>query len=465
MVLINVLKPELWNFFENANVSYLDCFDQFIIVGKWMFGILMGPMLFCMMVFKKGYTGSNKQWNFALNEVVKDNPAPEGNTSKCKKFKEPVIEEEIEEEDEEGSYSVDDSEESMYEENDDVAGQRKMKKQTKKNPFSKCRRAYEQEEDEEYEDYQEEEEESEEEEELRVHKVIKKPMSRAEYAKCHGVVVARERANCDRKNNGFPVPETDSDLPLGKVLATAVKYGEKNSTNTNSTIVMSNFVRALQGPLEKHDQYTETREKDSVREKDLSASGCHRASGNAFLDLDGVDKSVNKVLKDLDYVDVRDDDSDDEEGALSPGGREFLQDNTISTGSTLRGTILGTVNPVVEKVQHGEPVEVNLKERGALFLADPVQLHDVDMLEEVPREQEEPEKSHKEHPHQEHTPHQEPPHQEPKKDNVLEKEDPQKATVQEKETKQEKENENDEDQYDEDQDGENRDGDDQGGGN
>lgn len=100
-----------------------------------------------------------------------------------------------------------------------------------------------------------------------------------------------------------------------------------------------------------------------------------------------MDKSVNKVLKDLDYVDVRDDDSDDEEGALSPGGREFLQDNTISTGSTLRGTILGTVNPVVEKVQHGEPVEVNLKERGALFLADPVQLHDVDMLEEVPRVQ------------------------------------------------------------------------------
>ncbi|XP_056687980.1 uncharacterized protein [Spinacia oleracea] len=160
------------------------------------------------------------------------------------------------------------------------------------------------------------------------------PMSRGEYAKCHDVVVATQRANCDRKqpsvicrtdafskiiagfddsrracvqkmgfggllelkisklprqlcywlmtrldgvnsylvggdghvlpitpghwedvfglrNSGLPVPEKDSDLPAGKALAYAVKYGEKNPANNKTTVLISNATRVLLGPLDK----------------------------------------------------------------------------------------------------------------------------------------------------------------------------------------------------------------------
>ncbi|XP_056690938.1 uncharacterized protein [Spinacia oleracea] len=160
------------------------------------------------------------------------------------------------------------------------------------------------------------------------------PISRGEYAKCYDVVVATQRANCDRKqpsvicrtdafskiiagfddsrracvqkmgfggllelkisklprqlcywlmtrldgvnsylvggdghvlpitpghwedvfglrNSGLPVPEKDSDLPAGKALAYAVKYGEKNPANNKTTVLISNATRVLLGPLDK----------------------------------------------------------------------------------------------------------------------------------------------------------------------------------------------------------------------
>ncbi|XP_056694678.1 uncharacterized protein [Spinacia oleracea] len=68
------------------------------------------------MVFKKGHTGSNKQWKFAMNEVFKDKPPQVPGTSNRKKYVEPEIDEDDEEYEEDLVGSGDDSEDTPYEE-------------------------------------------------------------------------------------------------------------------------------------------------------------------------------------------------------------------------------------------------------------------------------------------------------------------------------------------------------------
>ncbi|XP_056689511.1 uncharacterized protein [Spinacia oleracea] len=163
--------------------------------------------------------------------------------------------------------------------------------------------------------------------------IPKHPMSRGEYAKFHGVVVATQRANCGRKqpsvicrtdafskiiaafdesrrscvrkmgfggmldlkisklprqlcywlmsrldggnsylvggdghvlpitashweyvfgfqNSGLPVPVKESDLPPGTLKAMALKYGEKNTSTSKSTIIIAKSVKELAGPVD-----------------------------------------------------------------------------------------------------------------------------------------------------------------------------------------------------------------------
>ncbi|XP_056698300.1 uncharacterized protein [Spinacia oleracea] len=192
---------------------------------------------FFWMVYKKGHIWWNKSWSFSMSEAFKDKPVPEANTSKRKKFQEPVVveveddyvvmcssddnelseyeeEEEGQEEDEEG---YDEEEYATLE--DEGVGKKKKKNQIKKKTYVKSRRiAYGQEEDEE-EEYDQEDEEESEEEEHQVHKVMKKILKQPPLQKSRRDYIAEEYSLKKKQlKNKRPRGESDDEEEEGKVV-------------------------------------------------------------------------------------------------------------------------------------------------------------------------------------------------------------------------------------------------------
>ncbi|XP_056690626.1 protein bfr2-like [Spinacia oleracea] len=52
------------------------------------------------------------------------------------------------------------------------------------------------------------------------------------------------------QNSGLPVPVKESDLPPGTLKAMALKYGEKNTSTSKSTIIIAKSVKELAGPVD-----------------------------------------------------------------------------------------------------------------------------------------------------------------------------------------------------------------------
>lgn len=102
---------------------------------------------------------------------------------------------------------------------------------------------------------------------------------------------------------------------------------------------LSQVFQELCGTLREQIIRRTLREKDSVREKDPYACGSYRASDNAFLDLDGPNKSITEVLKELDIVDVFDDESDVVYGEPLPEGKEFAKDHPFHSRSIMHSVI------------------------------------------------------------------------------------------------------------------------------
>ncbi|XP_056692834.1 uncharacterized protein [Spinacia oleracea] len=157
------------------------------------------------------------------------------------------------------------------------------------------------------------------------------PMSRGEYAKCHDVVVATQRANCDRKTVDVvyrePRPLFGERRPLAEEVADLVMERMAPLLQDLRAVIREQVIIRRLGAKE---SVAEKDPSPGVAEKDPSpASSSHRQiSDNAYINVDGepmaVDKSVNKVLSELDVIVLEEDETDNVQHTVEQplGGEE-----------------------------------------------------------------------------------------------------------------------------------------------